>query len=326
MNCKVVGPASLHAGEVDMRVALISAAAIGREGLRRLLCSTGQQVVGVYASVPEALAGPPDPLPEVVYMSAPAAAQSGVQGIEALRGRLGDAAVVLLGAGYYDRELAAVVRCSACCYLSSDYTPAALALAGRAARLGYALMDRRALPQLTQAPEGNGNGHEGLTSQEWRVASLLAQGLSNREIAARLGVRPHTVKRHVSNILVKLGVADRLQAALWAAERGGMVTQGTGARIARMDTEGHGGRADRMNRMGRMGMGDGATDDTDGHGGARGTGPRMTRMDTEGHGGRADRMDRMEMGDGDADERGWARTGMGRGGVERVKGMGRMGR
>jgi DNA-binding NarL/FixJ family response regulator len=62
-----------------------------------------------------------------------------------------------------------------------------------------------------------GNGLSPLTVREWEVASLIADGLTNRQIAAGLSISPRTIDRHVEHILAKLGVTARAQIAAWVA-------------------------------------------------------------------------------------------------------------
>jgi DNA-binding NarL/FixJ family response regulator len=71
-----------------------------------------------------------------------------------------------------------------------------------------------------QALQGSGFGGNDLTPAELRVLKLLARGLSNRELAAELGVSVRTVTTHIGHILDKLGVENRVQAALYAREQG----------------------------------------------------------------------------------------------------------
>ncbi len=69
-------------------------------------------------------------------------------------------------------------------------------------------------------PPASGDPERGLTEREQEVLHLIADGLSNREIAEKLVISEKTVKTHVSNILGKLGLADRTQAAIYALRRG----------------------------------------------------------------------------------------------------------
>ena len=76
------------------------------------------------------------------------------------------------------------------------------------------------LPTESAASQPAASDHGGLTGREREILRLIAQGATNREIAARLVVTEGTVKNHVTNILSRLGLRDRTQAALYAHEHG----------------------------------------------------------------------------------------------------------
>jgi DNA-binding NarL/FixJ family response regulator len=119
------------------------------------------------------------------------------------------------------RDLVDAVRSGAAGYLTKDLTPDALLRAVRGIRRGDLPMSRsfaaQALDELArgarQAP-GNGSGADaGLSARESEVLRLLAEGLTDREIAASLQISPRTVETHVSKVLHKLGVRNRAEAA-----------------------------------------------------------------------------------------------------------------
>ncbi|HEY3478291.1 MAG TPA: response regulator transcription factor, partial [Streptomyces sp.] len=109
-------------------------------------------------------------------------------------------------------------------YVYKDVDPAALAAAVRSVHAGHVLLEPEVATALLDSGSGTGpeTGPQAppLTTREREVLVLIAQGRSNREIARALVLAEKTVKTHVSNILMKLGVADRTQAALWAVRHG----------------------------------------------------------------------------------------------------------
>jgi DNA-binding NarL/FixJ family response regulator len=111
------------------------------------------------------------------------------------------------------RSVLPAVRAGARGYLSKDVEPEALAAAVRAVHAGHLLL----APDLTEALLAEPRS---LTARESQVLALLAEGRSNREIARALALSEKTVKTHVSSILMKLGLADRTQAALYAVRQG----------------------------------------------------------------------------------------------------------
>jgi DNA-binding NarL/FixJ family response regulator len=133
-------------------------------------------------------------------------------------------ALVITSFGEY-RTVVPALRAGARGYVSKETDPQALAVAIRAVAAGHVLLS----PQIAAAllgPAGIGGADSGpnqqphLTGREIEVLDLIARGKSNREIARILTVSEKTVKTHVSNVLMKLGVADRTQAALWAVRHG----------------------------------------------------------------------------------------------------------
>jgi DNA-binding NarL/FixJ family response regulator len=113
-------------------------------------------------------------------------------------------------------------------YLLKEADEAEIAGALRAVAAGLIVLDRSLAPLLTAAgpPIQAGDSvetllpGEALTAREREVLQLMAQGLSNRQIAARLHISPHTVKFHVASILAKLGAASRTEAVALGARRG----------------------------------------------------------------------------------------------------------
>jgi two-component system, NarL family, response regulator LiaR len=122
-----------------------------------------------------------------------------------------------------DDNVLAAVRAGAAGYLLKEIDPADLEAAIRAAHRGEAVLAPRVTGAVLAAAARGRHRHPGLeelTAREQEVLALLGEGLTNRLIARRLGVAEKTVKTHVSNVLAKLGVADRTQAALLAAREG----------------------------------------------------------------------------------------------------------
>ncbi len=117
--------------------------------------------------------------------------------------------------------MTAALEAGASGYLLKDADADEVAAAIRAAHAGETRLDPKVARLLTErlrarpaAPAG-----EPLTARELEVLACLARGLSNKEIAAELAITERTARTHVSNILGKLELASRTQAALWAVER-----------------------------------------------------------------------------------------------------------
>ena len=146
----------------------------------------------------------------------------GMDGVETMR-RLSaagvDAKVIVLTSFSEDDQVLAAVKAGAAGYLLKDVQPQELGNAIRSVHAGDAQLHPSVASKLMREVAAAGSRHkdaDALTARELEVLKALARGMSNKEIAAELGVAEKTVKTHVSSILRKLGVADRTQAALYA--------------------------------------------------------------------------------------------------------------
>jgi two-component system, NarL family, response regulator LiaR len=131
------------------------------------------------------------------------------------------ARVIVLTSFLDDDRLLPAIRAGAAGYLLKNVEPSELARAVRAADAGEALIDPAVAARLVDALADDDNRDEQpLTAREQEVLDLVARGYANKRIARELGIAEKTVKTHVGHVLAKLGVADRTQAALYAARTG----------------------------------------------------------------------------------------------------------
>ncbi|MGH6656533.1 MAG: response regulator [Actinocrinis sp.] len=160
--------------------------------------------------------------PDVVLLDLVMPGTDGVAALELMAeaGVRSRVLIVTSFGGY--RTVVPAIRAGARGYVSKDVEPLALAAAIRAVAAGHVLLgpDVAAALLAPQGPQAGANGDPQLTAREREVLDLIARGRSNREIARDLTVSEKTVKTHVSSVLMKLGVADRTQAALWAVRHG----------------------------------------------------------------------------------------------------------
>lgn len=206
-----------------IRVLIVDDHPVVRQGLRTFLESReGIDVVGEAADGHEALRQASALQPDVVLLDLVMPGADGVAALERMRSlRLEPRVLVITSFGSSDQVLAAV-RAGAVGYLLKDAEPREIEAAIRAAFRGEPVLHPAAaavLMQQADAPAPH-RAERLLTPRELEVLRLLAQGLSNRELAARLVVSEKTVKTHVSNLLAKLRLADRTQAALYAIREG----------------------------------------------------------------------------------------------------------
>ena len=204
--------------EFVIRVLIVDDHPAVRRGLRNFLELTADlEVVGEAADGETALELIERTAPDVVLLDMVLPGMDGLAVLHELH-RRGLPARVLVVTSYTDRRrLLPAVRAGARGYLSKDVDPHALAAAVRAVAAGHLLLEPDAAEALLGAPVAA----PALTARERDVLALIADGRSNREIARSLILSEKTVKTHVSNILLKLGLADRTQAAVYAvrAER-----------------------------------------------------------------------------------------------------------
>ncbi|MFF5078348.1 response regulator [Actinoplanes sp. NPDC000266] len=201
----------------DIRVLIVDDHPAVRRGLRTFLELAGDlEVIGEAADGPTALDLITETGPEVVLLDMVLPGMDGVEVLRELRRRELPARVLVV-TSFTDRaRLIPAVRAGARGYLSKDVDPNALVAAVRSVAAGHLLLEPDVAAGLLGAPAEE----PALTARERDVLALLAEGRSNREIARALVVAEKTVKTHVSSILLKLGLADRTQAALHAVRTG----------------------------------------------------------------------------------------------------------
>ena len=189
-----------------------------------MLEDTEFEVVGEASSGREALEVSHQTQPRIVLLDIRMAGGDGLDTLQALRSQNPDTAVVMLTTYDNPTYMARAVAGGAVGYLLKGMDQEALLAALRAVDRGEILLTARDLSHLLRGitPEMPGVQDliEPLTDRELEVLRLMATGLPNREIAAILFIAECTVKSHVEHIIGKLGVSDRVQAAVWAARHG----------------------------------------------------------------------------------------------------------
>ena len=214
--------------EAKISVLVVDDHAVVRRGLRAFLEREGDlEVVGDAAGGQEAL----DLLerldaegrrPDVVLMDLQMEPVDGIESTRRIRARYSDLEVVVLTSFGDEERVHAALEAGASGYLLKDADADEVGAAIRAAHRGELQLDpavARRLMSSLRGPAGDGQAVE-LTSRELEVLRLVGAGKANKEIASELQISERTARTHVSNILGKLGLSSRTQAALWAVREG----------------------------------------------------------------------------------------------------------
>lgn len=208
-----------------IKVLLVDDHTVVRRGLRLAFdLEDDFQVVGEAGNGQEALERVAELQPDVVVMDLLMPVMNGVDATRAIRRDHPDVEVVALTSVLEDRLVIDVVEAGASGYMLKETRPDELFDAVRAAARGEVRLDPRAQQRLVRevrAPDVK----EALTERELEVLKLVAVGASNKGVAQQLGISEATVKSHVSNMLSKLGLKSRTQAALHAIREGWVVRE-----------------------------------------------------------------------------------------------------
>jgi NarL family two-component system response regulator LiaR len=220
---------SEHQGE-RISVLIADDHAVVRHGIRALLeAEGGFEVVGDVASGAEAVLLVADLAPDVVLMDLVMPEMDGVKATRLVKQRSPRSQVIVLTSYHEDEQIFPAIRAGALSYLLKGVGLDELTEAVRKAARGEAVLHPRVAARLVQelhgAPRESAALYEALSTREREVLQLIASGLHNAEIAERLVISERTVKSHVNNILAKLQVADRTQAAIYAWRSGVMEGQ-----------------------------------------------------------------------------------------------------
>ena len=209
-----------------IKVLLVDDHEMVRIGLAAVLdTEEGIEVVGEASDGREGLRLAQMYKPDVVLMDLVMEGMDGVETTRRLMEMLPECKVIVLTSYIDDSKMYPVIEAGAFSYLLKTSRATEIAEAIRAAARGQSvlesqvaakMMNRFRQPQRAQTPAP----HESLTDREMEVLKLLAQGLSNQEIADKLFIGVKTVKYHITNIFSKLGVEDRTQAAIYAHKQG----------------------------------------------------------------------------------------------------------
>jgi len=205
---------------MKIRILIADDHSVVRQGLRMFLALDAElEVVGEASNGAEALRRAHELKPDVVLMDLLMPVMDGTAATAAIRRELPDTEVIALTSVLDDSAIYGAMRAGAIGYLLKDTEADRLCRAIRAAAAGQVQLSPAVASRLMREVPPPKNP-DPLTERETEVLRLLARGKSNKEIAAELVIGEKTVKTHVSNILGKLNVPSRTQAALHAVRSG----------------------------------------------------------------------------------------------------------
>jgi NarL family two-component system response regulator LiaR len=199
--------------------------AIVRKGVRALLATERDiQVVGEACDGEEAVAQAETLCPDVILMDLVMPKLDGIEAISRIMSKLPGTRILVLTSFAADEKVFPAIKAGALGYLLKDSGPEELVGAIRQVHRGEPSLEpsiaRKVLLELSRPPTQKSLTVDPLTERELDILRHVAQGCSNKEIALKLALSELTVRTHVSNILGKLHLASRTQAALYALQKG----------------------------------------------------------------------------------------------------------
>ena len=202
--------------ENPIRIVIAEDHLIARVGVKTIInTQPDMTVVGEAANGMQAVELYRKHRPDVTLMDVRMPVLSGVEAIIAIRAEFADASIIALSTYGGDEDIRRALQAGARAYLTNDVLHDELLRAIHAVHDGG-----KYLPASVSAALESSTLPAGLSAREMEVLSLIVKGLGNKQIAYQLGIAEHTVKNHVKNILSKLSVDDRTQAATAAIQRG----------------------------------------------------------------------------------------------------------
>jgi two-component system nitrate/nitrite response regulator NarL len=196
-----------------------------RKGVAQLLAMAPEfELIGEAASGREGIEMALSKQPDLILLDLNMSGMGGLQTLTALRESDLDALVIVLTVSNFEEDLVAALRRGADGYLLKDMEPEVLLAKLRSAAKGQVVLDQALAGMLAHALSEDNRARPpseaNLTEREHDILGLLAEGMSNKLIARRLHISDGTVKVHVKNLLRKLNLRSRLEAAVWVLGEG----------------------------------------------------------------------------------------------------------
>jgi len=207
-----------------IRVLIVDDHTIVRKGIRALLAEiAGIEVVGEADNGQEAVTQAETLHPDVILMDLAMPKMDGIEATRQIKASQPESRILVMTSFAADDKVFPAIKAGALGYLLKESAPEDLVQAIRQIHRGesslHPTIARKVLQEITRPPDRPPTPNP-LTEREAEVLRLVAQGLSNQDIARKLNISDPTVRTHVSNIMSKLHLATRIQAALYALREG----------------------------------------------------------------------------------------------------------
>jgi DNA-binding NarL/FixJ family response regulator len=212
--------------KTDLRVLLVDDHDLFRTGLRNLLEEQGLQIVGEAANGKDAIRLVRELAPDIVVMDLNMPGMTGVEATREITSFAPLTRVLVLTISDQNEDVMDAIVAGACGYLVKDSSIQELIRGIMAAAVGESLISPPIAAKVLQRvravtlDQGAQTIRAELSERELEVLRLIANGKDNSQIAAALHISPKTVKNHISNILMKLQIENRIQAAVYAVRSG----------------------------------------------------------------------------------------------------------
>jgi len=228
-----------------IRVLIVDDHTIVRKGIRALLAEiAGIEVVGEADNGQEAVTQADRLRPDVILMDLAMPKMDGIEATRQIKASQPDSRILVMTSFAADDKVFPAIKAGALGYLLKESAPEDLVQAIRQIHRGesslHPTIARKVLQEITH-PSDRPPTPNPLTEREAEVLRLVAQGLSNQDIARKLNISDPTVRTHVSNIMSKLHLATRIQAALYALREGLVALDAGAERGAEQDASGEEG-------------------------------------------------------------------------------------
>jgi NarL family two-component system response regulator LiaR len=210
--------------EQPIKVLLVDDHEMVRIGLAAVLSTEeGLEIIGEAGNGPDGIRLAQEYEPDVVLMDLVMEGMDGIETTRRVMQLLPGCKVIVLTSYLDDEKMYPVIEAGAFSYLLKTSRASEIAQAIRAAARGQSILESQVAAKMMnriRQPKPSQPAHDELTEREMEVLRAIAQGKSNQEVADALFIGVKTVKFHVTNILAKLGVEDRTQAAIYAYKNG----------------------------------------------------------------------------------------------------------